>query len=224
MNIPRNNPHVDTVLFDLDGTLADTAPDLAHALNEVRREQGRRALPYELIRPVVSHGANALIHLGFECEPGEAGFAAIKRRLLDIYEANIAVRTRLFPGMEEVLREIESRGKRWGVVTNKPSWLTEPLMRGLELSQRAACIVSGDTAEQPKPHPAPLHFACNLTGSRAEHCIYVGDAQRDIEAGRNAGMTTLAALFGYLSETDNPQEWGADGLIEEPGDILDWID
>ncbi len=220
----HNHPHrFETVLFDLDGTLADTAPDLANALNAVRIDAGQAPLPYEQIRPVVSHGTNALIRLGFKLEPADAKFNELRAQLLDFYQANIAVETRLFPGMEAVLQRIEALGMSWGVVTNKPGYLTEPLMAALNLHQRAACIVSGDTVAKPKPDPAPMHYACELAGSRAGHCLYIGDAERDIEAGRNAGMKTLAALFGYLTEADNPSDWGADGLIEQPGDILNWL-
>ncbi|HGX92954.1 MAG TPA: HAD family hydrolase [Candidatus Tenderia sp.] len=212
-----------TVLFDLDGTLADTAPDLANALNAVRCDRGHRPLPYERIRPVVSHGTNALIELGFQIRPDNKAFDEIKGQLLDFYQAHIAVETRLFPGMAEVLRTIEAQGKNWGVVTNKPGYLTTPLMQALHLEERAACIVSGDTTARPKPDPAPMYHACKLAGSRAEQCLYIGDAKRDIEAGRNAGMKTLAALFGYLNEADTPSEWGADGLIQHPSDILNWL-
>ena len=212
-----------TVLFDLDGTLADTAPDLADALNKVREQRGLSPMSYDLIRPIVSHGANALIYLGFELAPGDDGFDEIREDLLHIYRENIANKTRLFPGMETVLAEIESNGLNWGVVTNKPSWLTEPLLRELELDQRAACIVSGDTTSKRKPDPEPMLFACQLAGSNSQECLYIGDAERDIEAGRRAGMTTLAALFGYISEQDQPGQWGADGMIEQPQEILNWL-
>ncbi len=212
------------MLFDLDGTLADTAPDLAHALNGVRREQGLAALPFEDIRPVVSHGATALIRLGFELAPEEAAFEALHQRLLEIYHEQLTRHTRLFPGMAEVLEVLEARGLSWGVVTNKPAWLTEPLLAGLGLSKRAGCIVSGDSTANRKPHPEPMLQACRLLGmEQAYNCLYVGDAQRDIEAGRRAGMKTLVALFGYLEHDDRPQDWQADGLIQHPAEILHWV-
>ena len=213
-----------TVLFDLDGTLADTAPDLAFALNTVLEEQGRHTLSYDVIRPIVSHGANALIYLGFELDPGDTGFEDIRQRLLDVYRDNIAQETRLFPGMEEVLSKIEQRGLSWGVVTNKPSWLTEPLLQALGLDERAACVVSGDTTANSKPHPEPMLFASQMVGAEVNECLYVGDAKRDIDAGKNAGMKTLTALFGYIGDHDNPEQWGADGMINEPNEIIDWID
>ena len=205
-----------TVLFDLDGTLADTAPDLAFALNEVRREQGLAALPFEQIRPVVSHGGMALIRLGFQLEPEHPEFEPLRD--------NIAVHTRLFSGMDAVLEKLEGNGKLWGVVTNKPGWLTEPLLEQMGLKHRAAVIVSGDTLPQRKPHPAPMLFACEQTGSHAEECLYIGDAERDIEAGHAAGMWTMVALFGYIDEHDQPEAWGADSLIQAPIDILQWIE
>jgi 2-phosphoglycolate phosphatase len=212
-----------TVLFDLDGTLADTAPDLAYALNGVRAEQGLPPLPFDTIRPMVSHGGLALTRLGFGLEPEHPDFAPRRQRLLDIYRANIARETRLFPGMAELLAAIEDHGMNWGVVTNKPAWLTEPLLAALGLSQRAACIVSGDTTTNRKPHPEPILHGCHLAGSLAHQCLYVGDAQRDIEAGRRAGMPTIVALFGYLGDADRPQEWEADALLETPHSIWEWI-
>jgi 2-phosphoglycolate phosphatase len=213
-----------TVLFDLDGTLADTAPDLAFALNELRREQGLAALPFEQIRPVVSHGGMALIRLGFQLEPEHPEFEPLRQRLLEIYKANIAVHTRLFPGMDAVLETLEAEGRLWGVVTNKPGWLTEPLLEQMGLRHRAATIVSGDTLPQRKPHPAPMLFACEQTGSHAEECLYIGDAERDIEAGHAAGMRTIVALFGYIDVHDRPENWGADSLIQNPVEILQWIE
>lgn len=214
---------IETVLFDLDGTLLDTAPDLANALNKVLVNNGRSPLPFERIRPAVSHGGAALVRLGFQLEPQHPDFEPLRQQLLDNYRAHIADETRLFPGMQEVLQHIEQSGMNWGVVTNKPGWLTEPLLDALQLSGRAAGIVSGDTLNERKPHPAPLLHACKMIGSTPQHCLYVGDAQRDIEAGHNAGMPTLVALFGYLLEDDRPESWGADALIETPQEILHWL-
>lgn len=213
-----------TVLFDLDGTLLDTAPDLADALNTVLVEKHRDPLPYAKIRGVVSHGGIALIRLGFGINPSDPDFEPLRQRLLDIYHANIASRTRPFPGMPELLDELELRGLNWGVVTNKPGWLTDPLLKAQALDMRAGCVVSGDTLDERKPHPAPMLYACEQVGSRPQECVYVGDAERDIEAGRNAGMHTLVALFGYFQDNDNPHEWQADALIETPLGLLDWLD
>ncbi len=216
-------PGIRTVLFDLDGTLADTAPDLAYALNSLLREQEREPLPYEIIRPVVSHGATALVKLGFGLDPGESTFAALRDRLLSLYQQHIVRETRLFAGMAELLDEIERRNMNCGVVTNKQAFLTQPLLAALGLTPRAACIVSGDTTANKKPHPEPLLLACRIAGSQAAQCLYVGDAERDIRAGKEAGMTTLVALFGYLAPAERPETWGADGLVASPAAIVSWL-
>jgi N-acetyl-D-muramate 6-phosphate phosphatase len=215
---------VAAVLFDLDGTLADTAPDLAYALNVVRTEQGLPPLPFEHIRPVVSHGAMALVRLGFGFGPENPAFGGLRTRLLEVYRANLARETRLFPGIAELLERLEQSSVRWGVVTNKPTWLTDPLMEALGVAHRAACIVSGDTTAQRKPHPEPMLHACALAACHPGACLYVGDAERDVQAGRAAGMRTLVALFGYIDPAERPQEWGADGAVAQPLDILDWLD
>jgi len=217
-------PAIRTVLFDLDGTLADTAPDLAYALNRVLEEQGCQPLSYETIRPVVSHGGIALIKLGFNIDEQSPAFQPLRQRLLDIYRENIARETRLFEGIATLLETLEQRGLNWGVVTNKPAWLTEPLLEALGVKARAAAIVSGDTLPERKPHPAPMLLACEQAGSDAAHCLYVGDAERDIVAGRNAGMHTLVALFGYIGEQDRPAAWRADGMVEDALGILDWLE
>ncbi|MDH3979817.1 MAG: HAD-IA family hydrolase [Gammaproteobacteria bacterium] len=212
-----------TVLFDLDGTLLDTAPDLADALNTVLIEQGQAPLPFAQIRPVVSHGGIALIELGFRLERSDPAFDVLRQRLLDIYRANLSAQTRPFPGMPELLDSIEERGLNWGVVTNKPGWLTDPLLQDLQLFDRATCVVSGDTLDERKPHPAPMLYACEQAGSTPAQCVYVGDAQRDIEAGINAGMHTLVAMFGYIHAEDDPHSWNADATIDTPGELLDWL-
>ena len=204
--------------------MADTAPDLANALNTVLVSNGREPLPFETIRPAVSHGGMALIRLGFGLEPDHPEFEPLRRQLLDHYAAHIADETRLFPGMENVLDELEGSGHNWGVVTNKPGWLTEPLLDKLDLLPRAACVVSGDTLTQRKPDPEPIRHACRLAGSRETECVYVGDAERDILAGREAGMPTLVARFGYIGPDDRPEHWGADGLLDHPEELLTWLD
>ena len=209
------------VLFDLDGTLADTAPDLAFALNETLKLNGKQPLPFEEIRPVVSHGGIALIKLGFGFGPENEKYETVRQQLLDIYLENIANQTVLFPGTEELLAELEKNNHPWGVITNKPGWLTNPLMDALNLTHRAACIVSGDTTAHSKPHPEPMYYACTQANVSAEECLYVGDAERDIAAGRAAGMTTVAALFGYLLEDDNPADWHADHSINHPLEIIE---
>ena len=217
-------PHqLKTVLFDLDGTLADTAPDLADALNTVLRNNGKHPLPFEQIRPVVSHGGIALVRLGFGLEPDQPGFEPLRQQLLDVYASGIANKTRLFPGMANLLDSIETAGMNWGVVTNKPAWLTLPLLEALQLTQRASSIVSGDTLAERKPHPSPLLYACEQAGSQSMECVYVGDAERDIVAGQRAGMKTVVALFGYIGQNDHPESWGADALLESPQHIKEWL-
>lgn len=211
------------LLFDLDGTLLDTAPDLVRALNEVRAEAGLEPLPYAEVRPHVSHGSSALVALGFDAAPGSAPFEALRERLLAAYHAGVARESRPFPGIEQVLATLEARGVPWGIVTNKPAWLTTPLLATLGLAHRAACVVSGDTAARAKPHPDPLLAAAAALALAARECLYVGDAERDITAARSAGMPVLVALYGYLGADDRPLEWGADGCIGHATDLLAWL-
>ena len=213
-----------TLLFDLDGTLLDTAPDMAFSLNRLLVEKQRAPLPFDHIRSQVSHGANALTRLGFQVEPDQPEFAPLRERFLEIYADNLCRDTQLFLGMESVLERCESAGIAWGIVTNKPAYLTDPLLRDLHLLERATCVVCGDTLSRRKPHPDPLLHACRIAGGRPDRCIYVGDAERDIEAGRRAGMTTLVATFGYLADSDRPETWGADGLLHGPVDLLPWLE
>lgn len=212
---------IEHILFDLDGTLADTANDLANALNAIRLQHGLTALPKEVIRPTVSLGGNAMINLAFDLEEGDTGFEIIRDEFLNYYRANIAQETRLFDGMEKLLISLESENKPWGIVTNKSSWLTEPLLKALSLDERAACVISGDTLEEKKPHPAPILHACRLMQSDPATTIYIGDAQRDIEAGRRAGTKTLIALYGYIDDDDDPADWGADGMVNNASEIYE---
>jgi len=215
---------IKTVLFDLDGTLVDTAPDLADALNFTLSKNGHQKLSLKEIRPHVSNGVIALIEFGFNIKSDDKKFEQYREELLSYYTENIANKSRLFPGFESVLNTIESRGLNWGIVTNKPSYYTDPLLKQLKLYERAISVVSSDTLEFRKPHPAPMLHACKAAGSTPNECIYIGDALRDIEAGRNAKMKTLIALFGYIGENDAPETWGADGVINQASDIIDWLD
>jgi 2-phosphoglycolate phosphatase len=211
------------VLFDLDGTLADTAPDLADALNKVLAEESQPPVPFHLIRPQVSHGATALIRLGFGIEPDQPKFGVLRERLLQHYAADVCRATRVFPGIPQLLAQLAARGIQWGIVTNKPAFLTDPLVQRLGLIQAPACVVSGDTTKNRKPHPEPLLHACAVARVTPAECVYVGDAERDIRAGRDAGMETLVALFGYIGENETPSTWGADAMVHEPLEILDWL-
>lgn len=212
---------ITTILFDLDGTLVDTAPDLAHALNLQLIRHGKAPLPYENIRPFASHGSRGLVGLGFGIGPKDDYFITMRDEYLATYDTVFTRSPALLPGIADLLQTIENKGLKWGVVTNKPRRFTMPLIEsmGMNLSTRAACIVSGDDAPQPKPSPATLLMACKQVGVLPENCIYVGDAERDIQAGRAAGMKTVVALFGYIDVTDKPHEWGADMMIEAPSQL-----
>ena len=214
---------INNILFDLDGTLADTAPDLAFSLNRLLEENDRRSLPFTAIRPMVSHGGIYMICRAFAISENAPAFPGLRERFLSIYADNLADKTRLFPGMAEVLAHLESEGYSWGIVTNKSERLTLPLVAALGLADRAACIVCGDTLAQSKPHPAPMLHACQLVKRSPAQSLYVGDAEKDVIAGRQAAMHTLIARYGYLGSEDEPEAWGADGLIDSPGEILDWL-
>jgi phosphoglycolate phosphatase len=209
-------------LFDLDGTLLDTAPDMAAALNALLAEQGQQQIEFVRIRPQVSHGAAAMVRLGFPAADPVRG-EQLRLRFLDIYATQLADQTRLFRGFEEVLETLEIHGIPWGVVTNKPARLTEPLLAALNLAARAACIVSGDTIAERKPHPAPLQLAAQRIGIPAEHCLYLGDALRDVQAAIAAGMLPLGARFGYLDVAEQPDRWPVAGWIDRPSELLPWL-
>lgn len=214
---------IKTVLFDLDGTLIDTAPDMANALNILLQEEGQPALPFDNIRPVVSNGSLALVKLGFGNDLEADRLEHLKQRYLDIYQQHLCEDSKLFDGMDKLLQTIEANNMNWGVVTNKPGWLTDPLMEQLGLFDRASCIVSGDSTKNRKPHPEPMYHACLAAGSKPFECIYVGDHRRDIEAGNNAGMQTVVALFGYINGEDNIDDWGADIKIQHPEEVIAYL-
>lgn len=211
------------VLFDLDGTLIDTAPDLAYALNLQRNRHGLPLLADDIIRPQASHGARGLLGVGFGLQPDAAHYSIMREEFLQLYSENICRHSQPFPGILDLLQTLETRNLGWGVVTNKPARFTEPLMSILNLAERATCIVSGDTCAQPKPHPAPMLVAAELCGVVPAQCLYVGDAARDIEAATAAGMPALAAAWGYLDSSDQPETWGAHAIIYAPADILDYL-
>jgi 2-phosphoglycolate phosphatase len=210
----------EAILFDLDGTLADTAPDLGGAMNRLLREQGREPMPLEMLRPHVSSGARGMIGAGLGITPVDADYAGLQQRFLAIYQDALCVDTRLFAGMAEHLEELEAKGIPWGVVTNKSQRFAIPLMEGLALRQRSVCIVCGDSAQRPKPHTHPMQLASAVIGIATSGCIYVGDDERDIISGRAAGMKTVVAGWGYLGDGKPPADWGADGIAAEPQDIL----
>ena len=220
---PAKPSTIRAVLLDLDGTLLDTAPDMAAALNRLRKERGMQPLSFVSIRPFVSHGAATLVRVGFPRATDEE-LVELRARFLEIYRQDVAVDTQLFPGFDEVLASLEARKVLWGVVTNKPAFLTEPLLARLKLQDRPACVVSGDTVAKRKPDPAPLLHAAKVIETDPAHCVYVGDAEREIQAGRAAGMRTLVATFGYIGENDRPDTWQADGFVDSPQALLAWVD
>ena len=210
---------MNAVLFDLDGTLADTAPDLAYALNRVREARGLPPLPLSATRPYASHGARGLIGVGFNVQPGEPGYDALREEFLATYADNLCRQTRLFAGLLELLDQLDARALRWGVVTNKQERFALPLLELLKVRSRAACIIGGDTTGKSKPHPEPLLAASRAIGMTPESCVYVGDDLRDVQAGQAAGMKTAVAMWGYLNG-QHPERWNADCMIEEPQDLL----
>jgi phosphoglycolate phosphatase len=211
------------VLFDLDGTLLDTAPDMGGALNALLIEQGRDALSHETIRPHVSRGARALVRLGFG-DPPEAIFAERVARFLAIYRDRVALETRPFAQIPSLLDALEQRRITWGIVTNKPSRLTQPLLEALGMTTRPRVVVSGDTFPERKPSPLPLLQAALQLGVPPQNCIFLGDAECDMQAARAAQMFALGARYGYIASADAPEQWPVDAWIDSPRELLDWIE
>lgn len=216
------------VLFDLDGTLVDTAHDLGLALNIQLERHGKQALPHDDIWPVASHGSRGLLALGFGISPADSCYEAMRIEYLDLYESVFTNNPILLPGIAELLDTLDARGIKWGIVTNKPRRFSVDLTKAVRsgdksLYQRSACLVCGDDAPQPKPSPDTLLIASKEVKVLPSECIYVGDAERDVQAGKAACMKTVVALFGYIAVTDTPLDWGADALINIPNDLLDCI-
>lgn len=209
---------IEALLFDLDGTLVDTAPDLVAALNRLLAEHAEPPMPYAIARNEASHGALGLIRLGFGAELPAENRELLRSRFLELYAARVCVNSRLFIDIERVASRV-TPALRWGIVTNKPEAFTIPLLERLGLASLAACIVSGDSLPERKPHPAPLLHAAEKLGLPPAACVYVGDAARDIEAARAAGMQTWAALWGYIRPGDNPASWAADESIRHPREL-----
>lgn len=208
------------LLFDLDGTLIDSAPDLAGAANDMRRSRGRAALPYSDLRPMVGSGARGMLGVAFGIAPGDDGFEALREEFLSRYEARMTQETRVFPAVVPMLAALSSRAVPWGIVTNKARRFSEPLAAALGLADRAGALVSGDSTPHAKPHPAPLLEAARRMAVEPVHCWYVGDDLRDMQAGKAAGMGTVAATWGYLGDGDPVTAWGADDIVDSPADLL----
>lgn len=204
-----NGAEYNAVFFDLDGTLVDTAPDMVAILQRMQQEHGIDPVSYELGRSHVSNGAIGLLSLGFPELEHEAG-DEMHQQYLEFYAEAVCVESRIFDGLNALIDQLDEMGCPWGVVTNKPSQLTVPLLVALGLADRSACVISGDTLRVRKPDPAPILLACDIAGVDAQTSIYIGDAERDIEAGQRAGMATIAAGYGYITAEDDPREWDAD--------------
>lgn len=212
---------LDGVFFDLDGTLADTAPDFRVVLNRLMRESGRAEKSLAEVRRQVSHGARALVTLGFDLQPHEPGFDDELERLLARYREHLDVETCLFPGMDQVLDHLEAAGIPWGVVTNKPERFTRPVLDGLGLLERVSAIICPEHVTERKPDPQALFLACRQAGiARPSACVYAGDHVRDIQAGQRTGMTTVACAFGYIDPDEDPAGWAADHLIHEAMELI----
>ena len=221
MNLPAATARPRAILFDLDGTLADTAPDLAAAVNRLRTDRGLDPTPYALLRPTASAGARGMIGAAFGLTPADEGYEALRLEWFDHYQQAIAVHSTLFGGVAELLAGLTESDIAWGIVTNKPARFTDPLVPQIGLAH-AACIISGDTTAHAKPHPEPLLEAARRLGLEPQECWYAGDDLRDIEAGRAAGMVTLACAWGYCGAIE-PASWAADHLLDTPVDLLELV-
>ena len=208
------------VLFDLDGTLVDSAPDLAGAANDMRLSRGLDPLPYAVLRPMVGSGARGMVGVALQVHPGDADFMALRDEFLQRYEVRLTRETVVFSNMQPVLKKMTQSGMVWGIVTNKMARYAEPLVSALGLHQTSAVLVCGDTTAHAKPHPAPLIEAANRIQVPATRCLYVGDDLRDVQAGKAAGMRTAAAAWGYLGNGESVHDWDADHLLEQPQDLL----
>ena len=212
--------NVRAVLFDLDGTFADTAPDMARALNVIRRRYNLAALALGVVRPHVSHGARGMLDVGFGIDPQHARFAALRDAFYDEYQQNICVESALFDGIEALVAALEKNNIAWGIVTNKAARFAMPIAQALGFAQRAACIVCGDTTAHSKPHPAPLLHAAKLIGVAPGNTLYIGDDERDIQAAHAAGMRGVVAEYGYIGVDADPTHWGAEFSIAAPSDLI----
>jgi len=216
-------PSIRGVLFDLDGTLIDSAPDLAGAANRLRAEHGLEPLPLDMLRPMVGSGARGMVGVAFGVAPGDARFESLRDAFLAHYEAGLLERTQPFEGVAQMLSALDAAGIAWGIVTNKATRFTAPIVAGLGLAQRAGVVVCGDTTPHSKPHPEPLLHAARALALPPAHVVYVGDDLRDAQAARAAGMPMLAATWGYLGLGEPVHDWGADALVDAPSQLLDWL-
>lgn len=215
--------NISTVLFDLDGTLIDTAPDFELVINLLLSEYKKPPLPYTKVRASVSNGARALITLAFSITPEHTDFPVLLARLLEIYHQHLDIKSQPFAGMLELLDKIEGTDMKWGIVTNKHSKFTYPLLKSLKLSERSSAIICPDHVTKSKPDPEPLLKAASIIGVDPSHCIYIGDHLRDIEAAKKAGMTSVAALYGYIEDSVNPYDWQAHHYVASVKEIEQYL-
>ena len=214
---------IKAVLFDLDGTFADTAPDLAAALNHARATRKLPPLPIELLRPQASHGSRGLLKIGFDIEPGHPDYDTLRDIFLDYYARNICVHTKLFGDMAKLIAELEQHGIKWGIVTNKPHRYTVPLMQALGYADRATCLISGDTCVRAKPYPDPLLKACEIIGVAPTQSLYLGDDRRDMQAANASGMRGIIANYGYVTTDATVENWEAHGSVNQPMELLAYL-
>lgn len=215
---------IDAVLFDLDGTLLDTAPDLAYALNQLRQAYRLPELPLSSIRSTISFGAAAILKHGFDIDEKHPDFKPLKEEYLALYAKHLTDSTRFFPNIEKVLSHLEQHDIPWGIVTNRMTNMTIALLKALGYEKRPGCIICGDTLRKNKPHPEPILEACRLLKQTPQRTIYVGDAATDVTASKAAGAKSLVALYGYIPSHENPESWKADGYINEPIEIIEWLE
>ncbi|MDR3477501.1 MAG: phosphoglycolate phosphatase [Gammaproteobacteria bacterium] len=211
------------ILFDLDGTLLDTAVDLSQALNRILQARGLAPLSLPVIRPSVGRGCKGLLKLGLNMDEDHPEYLGLCDELLGYYEEHMFDTTQLFPGMESILTHLENTGIPWGIVTNKPGRFTAELLKRLKLNDRANCVISGDTLANRKPHPEPVLRACELLNQKPGECLYVGDAEIDIIASKAAGTPVVVAMYGYIASDEDPKTWNADGYIHHPAEIMEWL-
>ncbi len=211
---------IEAVLFDLDGTLVDTAPDLVRVLNDMLRERSLAPMPYAVARNEVSNGAIGLIRLGFGSRCNDSEISGLVERFRECYMRNICLDSMIFSSFHSIFDDLHEKQRPWGIVTNKPQAMTDALLARLDIDAAPGCVIGGDRLAERKPHPAPLHLAAAELGVAADRCVYVGDSPNDIEAGRAAGMRTVAAAYGYIRPNDNPHGWGADAVASHSRDIM----
>lgn len=214
---------VKALLLDLDGTLLDTAADFHYVLNSLLEREGHRSVSYSDIRKVVSHGARAMVSMGFSIDENSPDFARLRQDFLDIYATHYAVKTCLFNGFDKVLQYCDDNGIPWGIITNKPSTFAKPLWQDLGLPYNLGCLVCPDHVSQAKPHPEPMYLAAKIIGVSCNECLYIGDHERDIIAGRDANMQTAIANWGYFDDSDMPEQWGADYSLDDPVEIIQYL-